>query len=102
VNRMFSSLLLVPGDLARAQSAATPVLASSPRQLQGVESVGLEICPRVPRTRLFDADFGSTTERESSFVDAASFELMRALRIRDALAFDGDFSAARLVKPRAR
>ncbi len=33
-------------------------------------------------------------EREYSFVDAVSFALMRSLRIRDALAFDGDFTAA--------
>ncbi len=33
-------------------------------------------------------------EREYSFVDAISFALMRSLRIRDALAFDGDFTAA--------
>lgn len=33
-------------------------------------------------------------EREFSFVDATSFALMRALRIGEALAFDGDFSAA--------
>ena len=33
-------------------------------------------------------------EREYSFVDATSFVLMRLLRIRAALAFDGDFSAA--------
>ena len=33
-------------------------------------------------------------EREYSFVDAASFVLMRSMRIKDALAFDGDFSAA--------
>ena len=33
-------------------------------------------------------------EREYSFVDATSFETMRAMRIREALAFDGDFSAA--------
>ena len=33
-------------------------------------------------------------EREYSFVDATSFVVMNALRIRDALAFDGDFSAA--------
>ena len=33
-------------------------------------------------------------EREYSFVDATSFALMRSMKIRDALAFDGDFSAA--------
>jgi predicted nucleic acid-binding protein len=33
-------------------------------------------------------------ERKYSFVDATSFALMRALRLREALAFDGDFSAA--------
>ena len=33
-------------------------------------------------------------EREYSFVDATSFAVMRHLRVRRALAFDGDFSAA--------
>jgi predicted nucleic acid-binding protein len=32
-------------------------------------------------------------EREYSFVDATSFAYMRARRITDALAFDGDFAA---------
>lgn len=33
-------------------------------------------------------------EREYSFVDATSFEVMRARGIADVLAFDGDFAAA--------
>lgn len=33
-------------------------------------------------------------ERAYSFVDATSFAVMKSMRIRDALAFDGDFSAA--------
>ena len=33
-------------------------------------------------------------EREYSFVDATSFAIMRRRRMREALAFDGDFSAA--------
>lgn len=33
-------------------------------------------------------------ERPYSFVDATSFSMMRRLRVREALAFDGDFTAA--------
>jgi len=40
-------------------------------------------------------------EREYSFVDATSFAVMRALRVREALAFDGDFAAAGFVELRA-
>ena len=39
-------------------------------------------------------------EREYSFVDATSFALMRSLKIRRALAFDGDFTAAGFVELR--
>jgi uncharacterized protein len=39
-------------------------------------------------------------EREYSFVDATSFALMRSLRIREALAFEGDFAAAGFVELR--
>ena len=41
-------------------------------------------------------------ERAYSFVDATSFAVMRRRRIREALAFDGDFSAAGYVEVRAR
>ena len=41
-------------------------------------------------------------EREYSFVDATSFALMRSLRIKKALAFDGDFEAAGFTELRAR
>jgi uncharacterized protein len=39
-------------------------------------------------------------EREYSFVDASSFAVMRRRRIREALAFDGDFNAAGFVEVR--
>jgi uncharacterized protein len=39
-------------------------------------------------------------ERPYSFVDATSFALMRKLRIREALAFHGDFAAAGFVELR--
>jgi predicted nucleic acid-binding protein len=41
-------------------------------------------------------------EREYSFVDATSFAVMRAGRIRDAFAFDGDFTAAGFTELRPR
>ena len=40
------------------------------------------------------------SEREYSFVDATSFAVMRKRRIREALAFDGDFNAAGFVEVR--
>ena len=42
----------------------------------------------------------SRSEREYSFVDATSFAVMRRRRIREALAFDGDFNAAGFVEVR--
>ncbi len=42
----------------------------------------------------------SHDEREYSFVDATSFALMRRHRIREALAFDGNFNAAGFVEAR--
>jgi predicted nucleic acid-binding protein len=40
-------------------------------------------------------------ERRYSFVDATSFALMRSMKIKDALVFDGDFSAAGFRELRA-
>ncbi|MGH8901605.1 MAG: type II toxin-antitoxin system VapC family toxin [Egibacteraceae bacterium] len=40
-------------------------------------------------------------ERAYSFVDATSFAVMRRHRLREALAFDGDFSAAGFTELRA-
>lgn len=40
-------------------------------------------------------------EREYSFVDATSFAVMRRSKVREALAFDGDFSAAGFRELRA-
>ncbi|MHB1444251.1 MAG: type II toxin-antitoxin system VapC family toxin [Acidimicrobiales bacterium] len=40
-------------------------------------------------------------EREYSFVDATSFAIMRTMRMADALAFEGDFSAAGFTELRA-
>jgi predicted nucleic acid-binding protein len=39
-------------------------------------------------------------EREYSFVDATSFAVMRRRRLRQALAFDGDFAAAGFIEAR--
>ena len=39
-------------------------------------------------------------ERAYSYVDATSFILMKAMRIRSALAFDGDFTSAGFVELR--
>jgi len=39
-------------------------------------------------------------EREYSFVDATSFSVMKSMKITEALAFDGDFSAAGFVELR--
>ncbi|MBA3740637.1 MAG: hypothetical protein H0W98_05780 [Chloroflexi bacterium] len=39
-------------------------------------------------------------ERAYSFVDATSFAVMRRRRVNEALAFDGDFSAAGFIEVR--
>lgn len=43
---------------------------------------------------------GRRDERSYSFVDATSFATMRRMRIQEALAFDGDFSAAGFTEVR--
>lgn len=65
----------------------------------------------LPDTELVHVDKATETEawrwlrargeREYSFVDATSFAVMRRRRIREALAFDGDFNAAGFVEVRA-
>lgn len=70
----------------------------------------LDSLERSPRVRLVAASakqeedalrfLRQRDEREYSFVDATSFVLMKSLRIREALAFDGDFSAAGFVELR--
>ena len=64
----------------------------------------LDALDRSPRLHVVTVDADAETEalrwlrqhdeREYSSVDATSFAVMRALRIRRALAFDGDFTAA--------
>jgi len=70
----------------------------------------LEVLERSPRVRLVqvadevEADalrwLRRHDEREYSFVDATSFATMRTHRIREALAFDGDFTAAGFMELR--
>lgn len=70
----------------------------------------LDILEKSPRVRVLivspaqEADalrfLRQHDEREYSFVDATSFMLMKNLRMREALAFDGDFSAAGFIELR--
>jgi predicted nucleic acid-binding protein len=69
---------------------------------------GLRAAPRVAVERIDEvledeawAWLRMHHERAYSFVDATSFALMRKLRIEEALAFDGDFTAAGFVELRA-
>jgi len=68
-------------------------------------------CTRSPTSQIVHVDEASEREawrwrrargeREYSLVDATSFPVMRRRRIREALAFDGDFNAAGFVEMRA-
>jgi predicted nucleic acid-binding protein len=70
----------------------------------------LDSLERTPRVRLVAASakqeedalrfLRQRDEREYSFVDATSFVIMKNLRVREALAFDGDFSAAGFIELR--
>ena len=70
----------------------------------------LDLVQGLPRLEITHADEGTEDEAlrwlrrhqecEYSFVDATSFVIMRKRRIREALAFDGDFSAAGFVEVR--
>ena len=71
----------------------------------------LDAVERSPRVRVLAIDAKQEEEalrwlrrhdeREYSFVDATSFALMRTSKIRQALAFDGDFTAAGFIELRA-
>ncbi len=70
----------------------------------------LDALKRSPRVALIHADpdvedeacrwLRRHDERVYSFVDAVSFEVMRRRRLREALAFDGDFTAAGYIEVR--
>lgn len=69
--------------------------------LDAVHAAGVQIV-RVSQAHEDDAlrFLRTRAEREYSYVDATSFVVMRDLRITDALAFDGDFTAAGFVELR--
>jgi predicted nucleic acid-binding protein len=56
--------------------------------------------PRCPRSDQAEARdwLARRDERPYSFVDATSFAVMRARRLREALTFDRDFAAAGFVE----
>ncbi len=79
--------------------------AGHPLALRFLEAVG-----RIPQLDIVYLDEGLESEawrwlrahdeRPYSFVDATSFAVMRSRRVREALAFDADFTAAGFVEVR--
>ena len=76
----------------------------------GIAVSFLDVIGNSPRIRVFQTSeeierdalewLRRHDERTYSFVDATSFAVMRFLKLQDALAFDGDFSAAGFVELR--
>jgi predicted nucleic acid-binding protein len=81
------------------------------RKVGHAEAIGfLDLVEASPRLSVIEVDAvtraGAWTwlrrhdERDYSFVDATSFEVMRRQRMSEALAFDGDFAAAGFIELR--
>jgi predicted nucleic acid-binding protein len=81
------------------------------RKVGHAEAVGfLDAVEASPRLSVIDVDPATRAsawawlrrhdERDYSFVDATSFEVMRRQRMSEALAFDGDFAAAGFIEVR--
>lgn len=77
---------------------------------QGAAVSFLEVIESSPRVHVYRASeeierdaldwLRRHDERTCSFVDATSFAVMRLLKLQDALAFDGNFSAAGFIEVR--
>lgn len=91
-------------------SAARPGHLLRRRESHGLAVRFLDTTERSPRLRVIQVPeslegdalrwLRRRDEREYSFVDATSFALMKSLRVREALAFDGDFAAAGFIELR--
>jgi predicted nucleic acid-binding protein len=80
----------------RSGHAAAAGFLDRMQALKGVQIVHVDEATEAEAWRWLRA----RGEREYSFVDATSFAVMRRRRIREALAFDGDFNAAGFVEVR--
>lgn len=104
--RQHSAALLVTSNLVRGET-----WTFLRRRSGHTAAVGfLDVLDRAARLRLMAVELAHEEdafrwlrrhdEREYSYVDATSFMLMQDLGISQALAFDGDFSAAGFVELR--